>query len=252
MRHALDIVGGTVAPVTTTRTSTKTAPGATGAVAAAGVRPRPATPSPMAAAPPATRRRRRRGSWLWLVLVFLVAAAAGVGAYLVVRNQADTGGNGSNTGTSSSAPPANQATATVTDFDPFGDQTESSATVGNVVDGDLTTAWQTEGYDNFAEKKGVGLRFDLNGTYSLTSVKVVATEAGWSGAIYVSNASASTLATLAEWGDPVATGSDLGAAHTFSVSPQSVRSVLVWFTALPPAATPGARQSLTVDEVELA
>jgi hypothetical protein len=208
-------------------------------------------PSPQTASRPPATPRRRRGSWLWLVLVLIVAAAAGVGAYIVVRDQAASGGGGSGSGSGSSAPPASQASAVVTDFDPSGDGAENPAAVGNVVDGKLDTVWQTESYLNFAEKPGVGLRFDLVGTYSLASVKVITKQAGWSGAVYVSTKDTATLTSLADWGDPVATGSDLATSHTFSITPsRSSRSVLLWFTALPRGAD--GKDALAVAEVELA
>ncbi|MET0420595.1 MAG: protein kinase [Acidimicrobiia bacterium] len=245
VRHALDIVGGTVAP--------RHRPAAAATPPAAPRPPTSASTAPVAAASPAPRRKRR-GSWLWVLLVVIVAAAAGVGAYLFVRDQTSSGGSGSGTnGASTGAPPASQASATVTAFDPPpGDGSENPTAVGNVVDGNLDTVWQTEGYDNFAEKPGVGLRFALDGTFALSSVKVVTTQAGWSGRIYVSKANGATLTTLADWGNPVATGSDVNSTYVFVVDPsQASQSVLVWFTALPPAA-PGQRQSLAVSEVELA
>ncbi|MET0894539.1 MAG: hypothetical protein ABWY80_01675, partial [Acidimicrobiia bacterium] len=245
VRHALDIVGGTVAP--------RHRPAAAATPPAAPRPPTSASTAPVAAASPAPRRKRR-GSWLWVLLVVIVAAAAGVGAYLFVRDQTSSGGSGSGTnGASTGAPPASQASATVTDFDPYDPdtpKTENPEAVGNVVDGNLTTVWQTSQYVNFAEKPGVGLRFDLDGTYALKSVKVIASQAGWSGSIYVSTKDGTSLTTLGDWGEAVATGSDVAATHQFTVEPsRSARSVLVWFTKLPNTAD---GQSLAVSEVELA
>jgi hypothetical protein len=54
--------------------------------------------------------------------------------------------------------------ATVTDYDPEGDGRENPSEVPLATDGDPTTAWKTEGYDNPALvnlKPGVGLLLTL-------------------------------------------------------------------------------------------
>ncbi|MET0627181.1 MAG: protein kinase [Acidimicrobiia bacterium] len=249
--HALDIVAsGAGAPGAKTQTAAAPAPRSTPAAA----RPRPAAatarPAPAAAAATAPSHRRRRGSWLWIVVVLIVAAAAGVGAYLLVRDQAGSSGNGSGSG--SGAPAASAAAVTVSDFDPSGDDGfEDPEGAPNVVDGDTGTAWSTQHYNDFSEKPGVGLALALDPTSSVSTVTVSTRQNGWSGAIYVSTADVSTLTTLADWGDPVATGSDLSSPHTFTIDPsQTGRSVLVWFTAVP--AHDDGQQWLEVTEVELA
>ncbi|HEX5585926.1 MAG TPA: hypothetical protein VFZ17_01325, partial [Acidimicrobiia bacterium] len=177
-------------------------------------------------------------------------AAAGVGAYLLVRDQA--GGNGSGSGNGSAEPAASTAAITVSDFDPFGDDGfEDPEGAPNVVDGNDGTIWSTQHYTNFSEKPGVGLALTLDPTSSVRTVTVSTRQRGWSGAIYLSTAEASTLRALPDWGEPVATGSDLGESHTFTIDPsQSARSVLVWFTSLP--AHDGGQQWLEVTEVRLA
>jgi hypothetical protein len=239
VRHALDIVSGAVAPVAKPRPA-----------AARPTTPAPRAPAVPAAAPtPVAPRRKRRGSGLWLVLVFIVAAAAGVAAYLLVRNET-TGSSGSGSGSGTAA---SQSSGTVSDFDPFGDDGfEDPSFPVEFTDGDLTATWSTPQYDDFSEKPGVGLRFDLDDTYTVAAVTVDATQAGWGAEIYVSAAEGTTLTDLRDWGDPVVTGSDLDPSHEFSLaSAPSARSVLLWFTELPPASA-GARQSLTVTGVELA
>jgi hypothetical protein len=185
-------------------------------------------------------------------VVLLIAAAAGVGAYLIVRDQAGGSGNGS--GSSAATPPASDAAVTVTDFDPYDSQlpkSENHDKVANVLDGDPTSVWATEQYQDFSEKPGVGLRFDLAPSSSLHTVMVSTRQAGWSGAIYVSAADGATLTALSDWGDPLASGSDLRESHTFTVEPSHTgRSVLLWFTALPTHAD--GRQWLEVTDVQLA
>ena len=253
VRHALDIVAGAVAPKTA-----GAAPRPSSGVAVAAPAASAATTSTTAARSrpvPTARRRRRRGSWLWLLLVFLVAAGAGVAAYLVVRNETNGGsGGGGGSANASSLPPASEASFAVFDFDPFDSETvkqENRNLVGLAHDGDTSTAWSTEGYDNFSEKPGVGLHLALDGEYALQSVSVSTTDSGWSAEIYVIDRDEAPT-SLSEWGDPVTSGTDVDTPHTFSVDPaEPARAVLVWFTALPPPAS-GERQSLQVSEVELA
>jgi serine/threonine protein kinase len=263
VKHALDIVGGVVQrakPAGAARATPSAPPPSSVAAVAATRAPaaRPTTPAASRPAPAAaTRARSGSGSWWWLVAVCIVAAAAGVGAYFVVRSEADSSSGNGGTNSTSTAPPASQASVTVTDFDPFDEDAtvkqENRDEVGRAHDGDVETAWSTEGYENFsALKPGIGLRFDLDPSSTVSSVKVTATQSGWSGAIYVSAPDGSSLTTLDAWGDVVATASDVSAVHTFTVDPAlEGRSVLVWFTALP-SAPAGERQSLQVSEVELA
>ena len=256
VRHALDIVSGAVAPkagpnAAAAPKAPAAAPPPPAAGAATGAHPPTSAPRAVPAPAPAPQhRRRRRGSWLWLVLVFLVAAAAGVAAYLVVRNEADSGGGG-NGSSASTLPPASEAEARVTEFDPFGDDgIEDPENVDNVVDDDGTTAWSTQEYENFAEKPGVGLIFTLDGEFGLSDVTVATEENGWSGQVYVSTA-ATPPASLGAWGDPLAPTGDISSPHTFGVDPtQRARAVLLWFTGLPRNAD--GNQQLHVTDVRLA
>ena len=101
-----------------------------------------------------------------------------------------------------------------TAFDPFGDGQEDDAHAGQAVDGNPTTAWSTEHYNDPLQntKKGVGLRIELDGDATITSVTVKTNQDGWSGDIYVSSDPGSTLA---DWGNPQASGTELGTSKTF-------------------------------------
>jgi hypothetical protein len=184
-----------------------------------------------------------------LVLVFVLAAPAGDGAYVVVLNHTHCGNGGGASCGGGAAAAASQAAGTASDFDPFGDDGfEDPSFPVDFTDGTLTTPWSTQQYDSFAEKPGVGLRFDLDATFTVSSVTVSTTQPGWSGEIYVSGDDASGFSTLDEWGPPVVTAADPGATHEFALDDVGARSVLVWFTGLPPAPA-GERQSLEVTDV---
>jgi eukaryotic-like serine/threonine-protein kinase len=185
---------------------------------------------------PAPRRRRRRLTWLWVLLVVLLAVGGGVAAFLIVN---DSSGSSSGSGAGAkSTPSATTARVTdVTSFDPLGDGTESPELVQNAVDGNPTTSWTTEQYDNFpdGQKDGVGLALTLDGEFDVSRVTVDTKQTGWGASIYVSDKPASSLTTLADWGDPQVSASDIaGLSHTFDTGATKGRSVLLWLTQLPP------------------
>ena len=139
----------------------------------------------------------------------------------------------------STAPSAADATISATSFDPLGDHTESPTLVVNATDGDPTTSWTTEQYDNFPDgaKNGVGLALDLHGEYDVRQVIVDTLQKGWGASIYVSDRPTGELTTLSDWGPVRAHGSDLERSHTFDTGGVKGRSVLLWLTQLPSAST---------------
>jgi len=183
-------------------------------------------PVPAAAVAPARRRRRR--AWPWVLLLLLIVGAAAAAIVVLASDNSKSSGAGG-------APTPSQATFTIsaTAFDPLGDNQEDSAHAGNAVDGNPSTLWSTEHYQNFGEKKGVGLVLDLGRELDVSTVTVDAVQSGWSAQIYVSTKDPSQLTNLDEWGSPVANAPDVGPSHTFEFGGTKARSVLVWFTKLP-------------------
>ena len=121
------------------------------------------------------------------------------------------------------------------DFDPEGDNgRENPQTVGNLIDNNPATYWTTEHYNTPAfggAKSGVGVRFDLGGAHSVSSVIAEADGTGWSAQIYVSD---NPGATLADYGSVRAEKSNLGLHAVIPLQhPATGRYVLLWFTLLP-------------------
>jgi hypothetical protein len=172
---------------------------------------------------------------LWVLLVLIVAVAGGVLAFVLV-NDSGGSGNGARSG-ASTAPSAKAATiADATSFDPQGDGEESPDLVPNAYDGNPSTSWSTEQYENDfpdGDKHGVGLALSLDGEYDVSKVVVDTEASGWGASIYVSDKDASALTTLADWGPARAEASDLDSSHTFDIHRVKGRSVLVWLTKLP-------------------
>ncbi|HEV2309142.1 MAG TPA: hypothetical protein VGU73_01350, partial [Acidimicrobiia bacterium] len=184
--------------------------------------PRRATRAEVAPTPPPRRRGR---AVAWVLLVALLAGAAGVGAYLLTRHSGRSG---------VASPPPRIASAT--DFNPLGDGPENPQLVNNAIDNNPQTAWSTEIYAtrNFGNAKaGSGIYVTLVSSATVHEVTVDTEEAQWNGAIYTSVDPAPS--SLAAWGQPRASRSNLGNHSQFSLpSAPTARAVLVWITYLPP------------------
>ncbi len=198
---------------------------------ATAVYPAVAAPTAPVMAPPAPKpaspRRRRR---LPLVAALVVLLAAGVGAFVLLRG---SGGSQSPTRLT----PRTLPIASAQDFDPFGnDGQENHAIVGRAIDGNPLTAWSTETYvtrDFGHGKPGVGLYVTLVAPATARRVSVDTLEGGWNGEIF---ASAAPSDTLAGWGRPLASGTNLGVHTQFTLRPATrARVVLLWLTLLPPS-----------------
>ena len=183
-------------------------------------------------------------------MVLLVAIAGGVLAYVLVSDGSSS--SGANGGAGAAPPTASKVVLTPTAFDPLGDGTENPGAVHNAVDGDPTTSWTTEQYDNFPDgaKDGVGLAFALGADVDVNKVFVETQQNGWGASIYVSDKSPSELQTLGDWGKARTHGSDLERTHTFDVGGVKGRSVLLWLTQLP--AGENGKHYVDVSEVRVA
>ena len=120
------------------------------------------------------------------------------------------------------------------EFDPPpGDGKEDPTHVGQVIDNNLQTYWQTEEYPGglAATKKGVGVTLDLGATKTIASITVNTIETGWKAELFLSSKPSSELTALTDWGASIA-ALDVGGTTIAYGLPQRTRarSVLVWFT----------------------
>nr|WP_139238379.1 protein kinase family protein [Streptomyces aidingensis] len=142
--------------------------------------------------------------------------------------------------------------AAVHDFDPWGDGQDPDA-VGNVLDGDPETYWQTKNYfgPGFGNlKEGVGLLLDLGESRSVSAVEVSAVGGAHDVQLMVPAASAgqaggnSTLPSSLDQFAPIAEGSGSSLSLTTD-QPVETRYLLVWLTDLPQGADGNYRGRIT-------
>jgi serine/threonine protein kinase len=188
----------------------------------------------------------------------LIATAAGRDA---VRDMAEAiglvGTEGSDGSATEPAPPTaatpsvDQTTTTTlpqgavislvaaTAFDPPpGSGSEHDELTLNAIDGNPTTAWNTESYANRSFgglKDGVGLIVETIDVGPITTIDVMSPSQGWSLEIY---AAARPAADLAGWGEPLAGASAVAGNAQFDLGGISAGAVLVWITDLGNAAGP--------------
>ena len=188
---------------------------------------------------------KRKGSgWIWVVLALVVVLGLAAAAVYLGTRDDSPGGSGAANAATGGQPVIAGASA----FDPFGDGQEDDLHAAQAVDGAAATVWSTEQYNDPLErtKKGVGLRIDLERETVISSVRVQTTQGGWSGEIYVATAPGDALG---DWGEPRASGTDLGTDKTFDTHEATGRYVLVWLTVLPKA---GDVYRLQITEVTVA
>jgi serine/threonine-protein kinase len=192
----------------------------------------------------------RRRSWrrlLPLALYGLIAAGVAVGAALLI--------GGSDTSTRSSDRSGLSAIALnssdVHDYDPPpGDGSENSTDTGLALDGDKSTAWETENYDTpdlGNIKPGVGLYLDAGRPVVARAIRIFTPKSGWSFELYVAN---QVPLDLKGW-TLVASGNMDASRKTVDLDTAGQRSryYLLWITNL--TQSPTGRSNAAVSDLVL-
>lgn len=229
LRAALLSVGAAPSPAADlTSTTIETAPGHTSAAAPLpGGAPIPPPPQPASA--PSFRQTER--SWLVpTILVVVVAVALGIAGLLLRQSGAgDLLGGVRDAIGGDSAKASALTIASATAFDPTGDGHENDDLAVNVHDGDPSTAWRTEGYndrDITRLKDGVGIVLTLDAEATLESLELESPTNGWRAEIYVA---ASPADELGGWGEPVASTDGLpSGTNTIDLGEAKGTAVLIW------------------------
>jgi serine/threonine-protein kinase len=203
-------------------------------------------PIPTEEAPPTGHDAAEPGERRWVLpalVILLIVVALGVGGLLIGQALSDSGvfeGDDTPSGDGEASADAGPLPiADVIPFDPAGDGAENDAGADQAIDGDPANGWVTEGYDNPIArlKPGVGIVLNLEGPAALDQLQVVSGNTAWAAEVYVVDGA--PPADLAGWGEPVATGSDLGADASFDLGGTEGSSVLLWLTDLGPQGDDG-------------
>jgi serine/threonine protein kinase len=192
-------------------------------------------------------RQRRWRRLLPIAAYVLIAAAVAVGAVLLI------GGNNTSTKSAdlSGLSRIGLSESAVHDYDPPpGDGSENPEQKGLALDGDRTTAWETENYntpDLGNIKSGVGLYLDAGRPVVARGLRIFTPKAGWSFQIYVAN---QVPADLRGW-TLVGTDKMDSSRKTVNLDTAGHRSrfYLLWITHL--TQSPTGRSNAAVADLEL-
>jgi eukaryotic-like serine/threonine-protein kinase len=192
-------------------------------------------------------RRSKRRTYLQAGAYVLVAAAVAGGAALIVGSSGDNSKGGVAAGLSK----ISLGPGSIRDYDPPpGDGSENRDQLSLAVDGDRTTAWETENYDTPELgniKKGVGLYVDAGRPVVAKAIRISTPKGGWGFELYASN---QIPATLEGW-TRVGGGAIDATRKVFALDTagRTSRYYLVWITHLTQSAT--GRSNAAVSELEL-
>jgi serine/threonine protein kinase len=194
-----------------------------------------------------TRQQRRWRRLVPIVAYILIAAAVAVGAAVLIGSN-DTSTKGSD---QSGLSPIGLSESAVHDYDPPpGDGSENPEQRGLALDGDKSTAWETENYDTpdlGNIKPGVGLYLDAGRSVVARALRIFTPKAGWSFQLYVAN---QLPADLSGW---TLVGSDKMDSMRKTVSLDTAghrsRFYLLWITHL--TESPTGRSNAAVSDLVL-
>ncbi len=199
---------------------------------------------------PESFSRSERGWLLPALLILIVAAAVTVAGLLVNETRSVEDGSVPATAAPAEEPGA-LAVARVATFDPQGSGTkgENDDEAGLAADGDPGTGWRTELYDEptfFGSKTGVGVALVLESRSEVDRVRIVSSDNGWSGAVYVIDADVDDSVDLGQI-EPAAVVDDVRGTVEVSTDGATGRVVLLWITSLGDADGSGHR--VEIDEL---
>lgn len=203
--------------------------------------------------PPSKRKLAGRGRWPWLAIALLALVGAGAlgAALLIGSGDSPVGGGGALRDKGGTV-----EIDSATDFDPKGDEEEGSGTIDLAVDGNPTTAWTSEHYDDeeFAgtksgENPGVGL-YVTTAALAKPDRMAIQGSPGYSAQIYA--ADAGPPEELEEWGEPVGAVTNAAENQEIPLSlPSQERYFLIWFTKAGPSSEQDGRYRIEISDVKL-
>lgn len=196
-------------------------------------------------------------TFLAVALVIAYFGTRGLGQGISVPSAAPKGTATAAAPPSSVAPTQAEPTATAglpiailsaTGFDPEGDGQEKNLQAPKVYDGDLATAWSSEGYNSASfgglGKKGLGVRLDLGQPTSINQVTIDLGNGPVDLTVYAATKDSLDGATVIG----AATGATGKVEITAATPMPKTQYVIVWFTKLAPD---GGRFRASISEIAL-
>ncbi len=188
-----------------------------------------ALPGDTASFAPLRLRNPRR--WIVTLLTVLVLIAGVVG-YFATRTEKGSGG--ASTPRAGSLSAVDLASSAANDYDPEGDERESDDSTQNAIDGNPSTQWDTERYDDGLEgvnKSGVGLFVDAGSPIAARSLELTTSTPGFTAAVYAAN---DVPEGIGGW-TKVSADVEAGERERIRLRTRGreFRRYLVWITALP-------------------
>ncbi len=121
-------------------------------------------------------------------------------------------------------------------YDPDGDNFEHNDRLGEAIDGDPASAWNTEHYDGGLHKAGVGLVVDAGSAKQLTKLVVRSLTPGFTAKIESGSSPTGPF-------KPISHSQEVGGNTTFSLKGDAAQYYLVWITDL------GSNSSVEINEI---
>jgi serine/threonine-protein kinase len=176
-------------------------------------------------------RLRRPRRWMLSVAAVLVLVVGVVG-YLATRTERGPGGE--RRAATGSLTSVELASSAAHDYDPQGDERESPDATQFAIDGNPTTAWDTERYDTDLEslgKEGTGIYLDAGGERAVRRVDVVSSKPGYTASVYA----ASEVPDDIDGWTKVSSDTRFGPEEEIplDIGGRRFRYYLLWITALP-------------------
>jgi eukaryotic-like serine/threonine-protein kinase len=176
-------------------------------------------------------RLRRPRRWMLSVAAVLLLAVAAVG-YLATRTERGPGGERSASGGSLKS--VDLGSSAAHDYDPQGDEQESSDATQFAIDGNPTTVWDTESYEtDFASlgKDGTGIYLDAGSDRPVRRLDVVSSKPGYTAAVYAANEVPDGIDGWTKVSSDTEFGRD--EEVPLDIGGRRFRYYLLWITALP-------------------
>ena len=176
---------------------------------------------------------RLRNPRRWILSVLAVLAVAGA-VLIYFANRTEKGAGGDATPPAAGLSRVDLASSAANDYDPEGDDRESDESTQNAIDGNPSTEWNTERYNDGLEgvdKEGVGLFVDAGSPIPGKAVEIRSSTPGFTAAIYGSN---SVPDSIDRW-TRLSRDTKVGERTRIKLRPgtRDFRRYLVWITALP-------------------